>query len=65
MVNSRIHRRKPKGKPLPEYMERANVAKSAIRAYGEQVHLLICIHKQLIYPSRAPLEKSHESRNCP
>lgn len=37
MLNSRIHRRKPKGKPMPEHMARANAAKSAIRARVEHV----------------------------
>ena len=37
MLNSRIHRRKPKGKPMPESMARANAAKSAIRARVEHV----------------------------
>ena len=37
MLKSRIHRRKPKGKPMPEHMARANAAKSAIRARVEHV----------------------------
>jgi IS5 family transposase len=37
MLNSRIHRRKPKGRPMPEHMARANAAKSAIRARVEHV----------------------------
>ena len=37
MLKSRIHRRKPKGKPMPESMARANAAKSAIRARVEHV----------------------------
>jgi hypothetical protein len=37
MLKSRIHRRKPKGKPMPEHMARANAAKSAIRARVEYV----------------------------
>lgn len=37
MLKSRIHRRKPKGKPMPENMARANAAKSAIRARVEHV----------------------------
>lgn len=37
MLTSRIHRRKPKGKPMPEQMARANAAKSAIRARVEHV----------------------------
>jgi IS5 family transposase len=37
MLNSRIHRRKPKGKPIPEQIARANAAKSAIRARVEHV----------------------------
>jgi transposase, IS5 family len=32
---SRIHRRRPKGKPMPERTARANAAKSAIRAHIE------------------------------
>lgn len=34
---SRIHRRKPKGKPMPERTSRTNAAKSAIRARVEHV----------------------------
>lgn len=37
MLTSRIHRRKPKGKPMPKTMARANAAKSAIRAKVEHV----------------------------
>jgi IS5 family transposase len=37
MLKSRIHRRKPKGKLMPEHTARANAAKSAIRARGEHV----------------------------
>lgn len=37
MLKSRIHRRKPKGKLMPEHMARANAAKSAIRAKVEHV----------------------------
>lgn len=37
MLNSRIHRRKTKGRPMPENMARANAAKSAIRARVEHV----------------------------
>ena len=37
MLNSRIHRRKPEGKSMPEQMARANGAKSAIRARVEHV----------------------------
>jgi hypothetical protein len=37
MLKSRIHRRKPKGKPMPESIARANAAKSAIRARVEHV----------------------------
>lgn len=32
MLTSRIHRRKPKGKPMPKAIARANAAKSSIRA---------------------------------
>jgi transposase, IS5 family len=32
---SRIHRRKPKGRPMPKHMARANAAKSAVRAAAE------------------------------
>ena len=32
---SRIHRRKPKGRPMPKHMARANAAKSAVRAAVE------------------------------
>ena len=34
---SRIHRRKPRGKPMPERTARANAAKSRIRARVEHV----------------------------
>ncbi len=37
MLKSRIHRRKPKGRPMPKNMARANAAKSAIRARVEHV----------------------------
>ena len=37
MLTSRIHRRKPKGKPMPRATARANAAKSAIRATIEHV----------------------------
>ncbi len=37
MLVSRIHRRKPKGKPMPRHMARANAAKSSIRAAVEHV----------------------------
>jgi hypothetical protein len=37
MLKSRIHRRKPKSRPMPENMGRANAAKSAIRARVEHV----------------------------
>ena len=37
MLTSRIHRRKPKGKPMPQAMARANAKKSAIRARVEHV----------------------------
>ena len=37
MLTSRIHRRKPKGKPMPKATARANAAKSAIRARVEHV----------------------------
>lgn len=37
MLNNRIHRRKPKGRPMPEHMARANAAKSVIRARVEHV----------------------------
>ena len=37
MLTSRIHRRKPKGKPMPERIARANAAKSAVRAKVEHV----------------------------
>lgn len=37
MLKSRIHRRKPKGKPMPERTSRANAAKSAVRARIEHV----------------------------
>lgn len=34
---SRIHRREPKGKPMPEAMARSNALKSAVRSKGEPV----------------------------
>lgn len=34
---SRIHRRKPQGKPMPKHVSRANAAKSEVRARGEHV----------------------------
>jgi transposase, IS5 family len=37
MLKSRIHRRKPLGKPMPGHIARANAAKSAIRARVEHV----------------------------
>lgn len=37
MLTSRIHRRKPKGKPMPERRARANAAKPAVRARVEHV----------------------------
>lgn len=37
MMTSRIHRRKPKGKPMPERTARANATKSSVRAKVEHV----------------------------
>ncbi len=37
MMTSRIHRRKPKGKPMPEHTSRANARKSSVRARAEHV----------------------------
>jgi transposase, IS5 family len=37
MLTSRIHRRKPAGKPMPQNVARANAAKSSIRAAVEHV----------------------------
>ncbi len=37
MLTSRIHRRKPAGKPMPRNIARANANKSAIRATVEHV----------------------------
>lgn len=37
MLTSRIHRRKPKGRPMPEHTARGNARKSAIRARVEHV----------------------------
>ena len=34
---SRIHRRKPKGRPMPKHVSRANAAKSEVRARVEHV----------------------------
>jgi hypothetical protein len=30
---SRIHRKKPQGRPMPKHVSRANAAKSAVRAH--------------------------------
>lgn len=37
MLSSRIHRRKPSGRPMPEPTARANAKKSSIRARIEHV----------------------------
>ena len=37
MLTSRIHRRKPAGKPMPQATARANARKSSIRAAVEHV----------------------------
>ena len=37
MLVSRIHRRKPQGRPMPRHVARANAGKSAIRADVEHV----------------------------
>lgn len=37
MMTSRIHRRKPKGKAMPEHTAKANAAKSSVRAKVEHV----------------------------
>ncbi len=37
MLTSRIHRRKPKGKPMPKATARANATKSSICAHVEHV----------------------------
>lgn len=37
MMTSRIHRRKPAGRPMPENIARANAKKSSARAYVEHV----------------------------
>lgn len=37
MLTSRIHRRKPKGRPMPKAMARANARKSSVRARVEHV----------------------------
>ncbi len=37
MLTSRIHRRKPKGRPMPKAIARANAVKSSIRAHVEHV----------------------------
>ena len=34
---SRIHRKKPQGKPMPTHVSRANAAKSKVRAHVEHV----------------------------
>ena len=34
---SRIHRKKPQGKPMPKHVARANAAKSEVRAHVEHV----------------------------
>lgn len=40
MLTSRIHRRKPKGKPMPKTTARANAAKSSIRATSNMSSLI-------------------------
>ena len=37
MMTSRIHRRKPRGKPMPEHTARANAVRSSVRAKVEHV----------------------------
>lgn len=37
MMKSQIHRRKPKGKPMPEAIAKANAKKSSVRAKIEHV----------------------------
>ena len=37
MMTSRIHRKKPKGKPMPERTRQANAKKSSVRAKVEHV----------------------------
>ena len=37
MLVSRIHRKKPKGKAMPEAMRKANAKKSSIRGHVEHV----------------------------
>jgi transposase, IS5 family len=37
MMTSRIHRRKPAGKPMPQATSRANAKKSSVRARVEHV----------------------------
>ena len=37
MITSRIHRRKPAGKPMPQATARANAKKSSVRAAVEHV----------------------------
>lgn len=37
MLTSRIHRRKPNGRPMPEATSRANARKSTVRARVEHV----------------------------
>ena len=34
---SRIHRKKPKGKPMPEHIRRGNASRSAVRSKVEHV----------------------------
>ena len=53
MLTSRIHRRKPAGKPMPQATARANARKSAIRAAVERDQELVAVRPQ---PVEQPVE---------
>ncbi|HQU11578.1 MAG TPA: transposase family protein [Acidiphilium sp.] len=71
MLISRIHRRKPAGKPMPHNIARANAAKSAIRAHVEHVFahqknrfgLFIRTRPARRLPGRVPRLECHARRN--
>ena len=63
MITSRIHRRKPKGKPMPERTSRANAAKSAVRArvehvFAHQKTAIACSSAPSALPGRRPNSRS-------
>ncbi len=44
---SRIHHKKPKGKPMPEHIRRGNATKSSVRAHVEDVFAQQRVHMGL------------------